>query len=164
LTEVNTRIDRRLPFVALCLMLFQCQVFAASALGCLHVNAAPNGAADGVANGGRTAYQVCPHHARAGVAAEPGAPDQPAAQPFSAATLAWSGAVADGVAGQAASGDLLDCAKCALNCSVSHYDRAPAGHALPPPPAAGAAPALPIRHFYRYSPESFLRPPIPAAV
>lgn len=136
ITLVKRLTSPRLPLVMLCLTLFQCQVFAASALGCLHAGASGERGAIGAS----ADLVSCPHH---------------------------SGKVADQALtadAQSAAGDLLDCAKCALNCSVSHYDRASCEHALTAPPVASASQALPPRHFYRHSPESFLRPPIPTAV
>jgi hypothetical protein len=154
--RVNTRTDRRLPFVALCLMLFQCQVFAASALGCLHANACAE-----IAAGSTSAIvDSCPHHAVRGAAGGTlSAPGTMNGQPSAALVSPHSAGGVD----QADPGDLLDCAKCALSCSVSHYDRGPDVHALPALLVAAASPGLPIRHFYRYSPDSFLRPPIPTA-
>lgn len=137
-------------------MLFQCQVFAASALGCLHANAGAEIAA------GNTSAMLdsCPHHAVRGAAA--GTLSAPGTtvngQSFAALVSPYSAG-----GDQAAPGDLLDCAKCALSCSVGHYDRGPDAHVLPALMVAAASPALPIRHFYRYSPDSFLRPPIPTA-
>jgi hypothetical protein len=71
-----------------------------------------------------------------------------------------------GVAGQVPSPDdpppepLLDCQKCALHCAVAVYPLANASPMLPPVEGAGDPAARPEGHFYRFTPESFLKPPI----
>ena len=111
----------RLVIAAMCLMLFQVQLFAASTLGCLH-------------DAGNAAAAGCPlHHAGLGPAVHADVNDS-GAQPH--------------------------CAKCALSACLHHLAVIGAG---PLPGLSRLPPAHPAphRHFYRYIPESVLRPPIP---
>jgi len=127
--------------LALCLLLFQLQLFAASALGCRHAgDAAVAGAGDGTVSG-------CPHHAPSGsdpadsVDGGPGDAGDPAASP-----------------GTDPDTSLTDCAKCALHLGLSHA-MASAGTADLPHLRPGRSDPLSPRHFYQFTPDPLQKPP-----
>jgi hypothetical protein len=119
--------------VALCLALFQVQLFAASTLGCLHDSAAP-------VSGG------CPFHVSA-------ASDPVAAVNAKAAFTASA-------APMPADADLLDCPKCALNLGL-HYAAAVPLVIIASTHHQAEAQSLPGLHFYRFTPKRLKKPPIP---
>ncbi|KAA6185393.1 hypothetical protein F2Q65_08950 [Thiohalocapsa marina] len=134
------RTDIRRLVLLLSLTLFQVQVMASWTLGCLHADEPAASA------------PTCPMHAAAASAdTSAGAPvqDQPQGD-----------ADASGPSGTS----LLDCPKCALGIAIGQFDHHGA-EPLWPLSARQAEPcALRAGHFYRFRPESFLRPPIAAAV
>jgi hypothetical protein len=79
------------------------------------------------------------------------------------------GGLADGGAAAAQSGNgssgddgPLDCPKCVLSLGLGHLVQPAVPTLSAPLPARGNAP-LPARHFYRFTPDPFFRPPIAAA-
>lgn len=128
----HRQVRRHRLIVALCLTLFQVQLFAASTLGCLNATAA------GTATG-------CPFHTLAGgkqtSAEDSAASALPSAVPPSAAA------------------DPLDCPKCALKLGLHCAATVPVLSLIPSLRPADAHP-LPARHFYRFSPKQPEKPPI----
>lgn len=66
-----------------------------------------------------------------------------------------------GQAGDQGTGALLDCQKCALHCAVGMNGLVGTTLELVGSPARAVLEAPPRRHFYRFSPDSFLKPPTP---
>jgi hypothetical protein len=131
---MRSQLKHRRLIVALCLVLFQVQLFAASTLGCLHDSAA-------AVSGG------CPFHI-------PADRDQ-------VATADAAAAVATSVTPMPADADLLDCPKCALNLGL-HYAVAVPVVSIASTPQHAEAQSLPELHFYRFTPKRFKKPPIAA--
>ncbi|MGB5831944.1 MAG: hypothetical protein WBG92_08130 [Thiohalocapsa sp.] len=127
--------NRRL-IAGMCLVLFQVQLFAASTLGCLHQSLE-----DLPVN--------CPFHS-SGVEDEASS-DAIGAEAFKAVDPAL------------VNGSLLDCPKCALGLGLFH---AAGAQTLTAPSAAQRSEAepLPARHFYRFTPKQFRKPPIATAI
>ena len=127
-------LKHRSLIVALCLALFQVQLFAASTLGCLHDS--------------DIAMSVgCPFHSTGD-----------GAQVLTAVAAV---AVAGSAAPMPADTDLLDCPKCALNLGL-HYAVAAPIVIIASTPHHAEAHALPELHFYRFTPKRSKKPPIPA--
>jgi len=131
------KLTHRRLIVALCLVLFQVQLLAASTLGCRHDNRAA------VSDG-------CPFHV-------PAQADRVAAD---AATLDVTSSVVT-VVTMPADADLLDCPKCALNLGLHYAVAVPVVTIASPPQHANGQPS-PELHFYRFSPKQTKKPPIPA--
>ena len=130
---MDCQLKHRRLIVALCLALFQVQLFAASTLGCLHDS-------DVALSGG------CPFHVS--IAAD-GAQVAAGAETKSAKPVP-------------ADADLLDCPKCALNLGLHYAASVPVMTVVPTPSHAQAQP-LPALHFYRFTPKQIKKPPIPVA-
>jgi hypothetical protein len=145
----------------LCLLLFQIQVFAASALGCLHSD-----------------VQDVTSHQCVGMSGSLSAADlsAPGLGPILGPILGPvpnPNAIADGAAwaqprspipaDSAPDASVDDCQKCALNLCASSW------HLVPPPGISTVRADVPVlaavaqRHFYRLAPERFLKPPIAAS-
>jgi hypothetical protein len=120
-----------------CLAVFQAQVLAAPLLGCGH----DTGVVDA------SMPVACPFHE--------GETDRPPADKASG-TSGMPGGSLDGLE------PLLDCTKCALHCTLGAYAGFAADLVPQALPSAARPSALPGRHFYRFSPEADIRPPIHA--
>lgn len=118
----------------LCLLLFQVQVFAASALGCRHNDAS-----------------VSPFHHCAMMIAQQAATKHAEAD---------AGFARDLAADAGADSTLGDCQKCALNLCAASWHLLGSSAEVTPHPGFAVLASLPSRHFYHHAPERFLKPPI----